>query len=361
MNPILKALHWPTPQGQLDASLSRKKRRGFTAIEFTTSIAIIFLVLILMIPAVFRARNSARSAQCQNILKQLSLALHNYHDAHQTFPPGYISIMGVRDLQLENEWGWGAFLLPYLEQAPLSQQINFSTSVLNYQFDALGNRLLTPVVHPGNSAIAATFLNSFGCPADQKETLARNAPGIPTRINYAPTTYSGVTGIEWESLPCATLGKLSPNGELEVTGVPCSPAEGVFFLNSHVRIVDLRDGLSQTMFLGETSSRFDTPQLPPNAPVLDKNQRWGGSFWAGVSTPLAQDQVLTATIEGVNSPDENGFSSGLNSFHHGGVHVALADGSVRFLSENIDSSDTAPYGVLQHLSTTHAADISTGF
>lgn len=337
-----------------DALLPRRKWPGFTAIEFLTSIGIIMLLLTLLLPAILRTRQAARGSQCLNNMKQLALSLHNYHEANQTFPPGYISIMGIEDTELENEWGWGAFLLPYLDQQSLFTQIDFTTSVSGTGRNSGAEEF--SVSKATNSATAQTLLSPYQCTLDEVKAAELK---IPRPVGSS--SYSAVTGIHWTDLPCATVTRKLNKVTEQTIAEPCQPNDGAFYLNSRVRLKDIRDGASQTMFVAETSSRYDFPIQALAAERNGETRLWGGTSWASVITPMAQDRVLTATVEGLNSPDDSGFSPGINSWHKGGAHAAFADGSVRFLSENIDSSAQAPFGVLQRLSTIAASDIVLEF
>jgi prepilin-type processing-associated H-X9-DG protein len=328
--------------------------KGFTAIEFLTSVGIIFVLITMLLPAILRTRDAARASQCLNNLKQLSLGMHNYHDANQTFPPGYISIMGIQGNELENEWGWGAFLLPYLDQSALFQQIDFSTSVSGLPTSSTD--VPFAMTKASNSATAQTDLPPFRCPVDESEEKRTNSPAPA-----GSSSYSGVSGIHWMDLPCATVVPKLGKTSLELLAEPCKANDGAFYLNSHVRMKDMRDGSSQTMFLAETSNRMDYPIQALSVKRSSAPLVWGGTNWASVVNPLAQDHVLTATIEGLNQADSSGFSPGINSWHRGGAHAAFADGSIRFLSENIDSNSSAPNGVLQHLSTISASDVISEF
>lgn len=335
---------------------SQSACRGFTAIELLTATGIIFILMTILIPAIFRTREAARASQCLNSLKQLSLALHNYHDAHQTFPPGYISIMGIDGVELENEFGWGAFLLPFLDQQPLYQQIDFSTSVVgntapNGDLDSVFNAAKTT-----NATTAQTAITTFLCSMDQAAQEKAKQKYI-----FAVSSYSGVSGIHWMELPCATLGNQREAVTLELTAPVCRSPEGVFYLNSKTRLADIRDGTSQTMFIAETSTLFDYPNANVAFSKGNSTRLWGGTYWATAVNPLGQDHVLTATSAGINFPDEKGFSPGINSRHPGGAHIAFVDGSVRFLSEKIKSDKKAPYGVLQRLSTIQGSDVAIEF
>ncbi|QDT34285.1 DUF1559 domain-containing protein [Thalassoglobus polymorphus] len=337
--------------------------RGFTVIEFVTVISIIFLLIALLLPAIQKTRDSARSVQCKNNMKQIALALHNYHDAQATFPPGYISIMGIREKSLQNEWGWGALLLPYLDQTPLFLRINFETGVnisLSNSSDSApaGIAFTTP-----NASLVATQIYSYSCPIDTIHFESKEYESLVKSRAYAYSSYSAITGVNWMDLPCATVVASLKHEDLTLTEEPCLPAEGVFYLNSRVRFKDIRDGGSQTLLIGEASLRMPRKSTIISLPFQFQQKQvkdWRLN-WAGVSTPLNQEQVLTATTEGINKKSTKGFFSGLQSSHTGGAHAALADGSVRFFSENIDSSTQAPYGVLQHLSTIQSNDLADKF
>lgn len=341
-----------------DSRPARGLRRGFTAVEFITVITIAFLLISLVVPAVRKAQSAARVTQCRNNLKQVMLGIHNYYQAHERYPPGYISIMGVQGSTLANEFGWAAFLLPYIDQSSLFLQIDFNTGIHFSPFPGIpADR---QVINTPNSALAATQLPTLLCPDDPEPSIGNQSTRIGTAPGFAHSSYSAITGIHWMDLPCATISKRAARDETQLTAAPCIPSDGAFFLNSSTRLEDIRDGLSQTAVLGETSRRFDFRRQPASA-MGNSTESAGGTHWAGVEHPVWQDQVLTATIEGINQPDQEGFSPGLNSAHREGVSVAFGDGSVRLLSPQIDSSTAAPYGVLQRLSTIRSADLTVEF
>ena len=129
-------------------------RRGFTLIELLVVIAIIAILIALLLPAVQQAREAARRSVCQNNLKQIGLALHNYHDVHRTFPPGWIGVeSGVVNFEGESGFGWGAFILPYVDQAPLYQSFDFDESM----------------VHAMNLSKLKQTLSVYLCPSDPKQ------------------------------------------------------------------------------------------------------------------------------------------------------------------------------------------------
>ncbi len=270
--------------------LLKKKRGGFTLIELLVVIAIIAILIALLLPAVQQAREAARRSQCKNNMKQLGLALHNYHDTHRIFPFGY----NTRDLGIilppamdENSSdtfvGWGTFILPYIDQSSLYNYISSHGGFDGprwYYKSALKS-------DPG----AKTILPAFICPSDRMEGLNTNRSDSPGKSNY-----KGV-------------------GEASAT------SRYVFGHQDHrTRIRDIGDGTSNTAMLGESTTN---------------GFRIGG-IWYGIRSNWEECMVEmdTSVENAINGTDAYAFSSP----HEGGAHFLLADGSVRFISENIDST-----------------------
>ncbi|WP_437187095.1 DUF1559 domain-containing protein [Planctomicrobium sp. SH668] len=300
------------------------KRRGFTLIELLVVIAIIGVLVSLLLPAVQQAREAARMTQCRNHLKQLGLAFHNYHDAIGVFPAAYLANtrLSSRDPETydaSNGFAWGAMLLPYLDQAPLYNQL----------------RTDLPCWDSANATLVTTHLSLFLCPSasDVDGPVSVKDQSNAELARFGRSTY------------VANAGQNEPWGYTaeDYTGI----ADGPLYRNSKTRARDVVDGLSNTVFLGE------------HAPILS------GKTWVGVVPgadvcPTHPDRFpnsvcdRAATLVNVHSgpsqaeidpvtgfapvhPPNNPLAHicQMYSAHIGGCNVLLGDGSVRFVSQNI--------------------------
>lgn len=270
---------------------SRARQTGFTLVELLVVIAIIGILVGLLLPAVQMAREAARASQCKNSLKQLGLALHNYHDVMGQMPSGWIADQpeGVPG------WGWTTGLLPYLEQRNVE--------------DSLINRNLS-IVDPANKLARETSLPVLVCPSDAHPKLfAIGGGGVPP----------GAKTID-EGTPLFQIAKsnyVGVFGTLEVEDVP-SAGDGVFYHNSSTRFADLTDGLSNTLVLGERGGKL------------------GGSVWAGVVEGANEAMVRVVGIadHSPNHPDRH--FDDFSSYHPSGVHFLLGDGSTHRFNDTID-------------------------
>ena len=291
---------------------SSPSRRGFTLIELLVVIAIIAVLIALLLPAVQQAREAARRTQCKNNLKQLGVALHNYHDTFGTLPPGWVGVTnGASDIYGMNAWGWGARILPQIDQSPLFNQIDFNSKMESV----------------ANATVRVKSLPAFICPSDTapgNTWTIQNASGT-NLVDLATANYVGVFGVS-DIDNCV--------------GAPNSPClgEGTFFQNSNVQFRDFTDGLSNTICVGEHKSRRDA------------GFNWT-STWTGVVTNGndAIVRILGTTDHTPNSPENH--IDDFSSYHVGGAHFTMGDGSVRFIGTNID------VGVYQHLATRAAGDV----
>ncbi|MEX1233274.1 MAG: DUF1559 domain-containing protein [Planctomycetaceae bacterium] len=266
----------------------RRKARGFTLVELLTVTATVSVALSLALPAMQNARQDARGNQCKNNLKQFGLALHNYHDAFVVFPPGWV-VKGVEPTA-GPAFAWQAQLLPFMDEAPLYNVLDISNPP----------SLRSPRNYTKEIA-------TFRCPADETGTVNRDRGGFGT------SNYVGNYGVE-----------LIPEED------DAEPASGYFFRNSSVRVRDVRDGMSNTIIVGERGAET------------------GAAIWSVVRTNAqAEDAVASSNDEKKINTVEGSYSSQ----HDGGAYFVLGDGSVRFVSEKISSSKETdpPVGTFQKL------------
>jgi len=329
----------------------RQLSRGFTLIELLVVIAIIAILVSLLLPAVQQAREAARTTQCRNNLKQIGLALHNYHDAHRTFPPAYVgspvvsgTAFGVTfpddNLNGPSGLGWGALILPFIEQSVLYQQLDSSV----------------PLWAPQQAAAIRTKVNAFLCPSAtggdngfelrRYTTGSNESPGDP--LPYSPgiflshshyVTMAGTQG-PW-ARPTAYSADFSVAEP--VSGGGSATINGAFFRNSRIRISDVTDGTSNTVFAGEHTSRLSDKTWVGAVPysvtcrkvngVVTDDCDSAGALLQGHSGPDLHDlpQVI---IHQPNHPARH--SDQLESDHSGGCNCLLGDGSVRFVSQYLD-------------------------
>ena len=294
------------------------RRSGFTLIELLVVIAIIAVLIALLLPAVQQAREAARRTQCRNNLKQLGLALHNYHDTFTVLPPSNVANISAH-----------ARLLPYLDQSPMYSRVDF-----NVTYNHANNAPVLPLVVPG-----------FVCPSDTN--------GLPGSLGAANSYYSNTgSGICW-TLPATTSGGTN-------YGMPMP--DGIMFQNSKINLTDVKDGTSNTAafaekLLGDGSNGISTvisdtyrpgtyPANPDEATQQCRATNVADLALQGVSNvgaPWLQPYHSTTQYFHVLPPNDRScmFPPGRiattpSSRHTGGIHVLLCDGAVRFVSSNVD-------------------------
>lgn len=301
------------------SQLQQRRHRGFTLIELLVVIAIIAILVSLLLPAVQQAREAARRTQCKNNLKQLGLALHNYHDVHRAFPSGWIAVdNGVQSAHDGlNGAGWGTMILPYIEQAPLYNLFDANLAIHD----------------PANIVFINNVLPAWQCPSDPKpdkwQIEEEGSPG--TVLAELPTAnYIGNFGTE-ELDGCENSPGTAPvaaNGQCR--------GNGIFYHNSKVRIRDITDGTTNTFMVGER--RTNT--------ALGWYSTWPGMVAEGEE---AFQRILGSADHVPNDPVAH--LDDFSSNHTGGSQFMLGDGSVRFVSENID------HGLYQSLATIQGGEV----
>lgn len=305
------------------------RRSGFTLVELLVVIAIIGILVALLLPAVQSAREAARRMACGNNLHQIGIALHNYHDTHKSFPPAAIWKREKTNQFAsggQRNYTWIALILPYMEQGPLHNEMDFKRPLLGQRAS-------------DGELISAKTIPSMICPSATDFGTSGNRHGV------GHTNYAGAEGYDWWQ---------------RVN----HPLSGVFNLNSPVRIRDIKDGTSTTIAVMEASTQGfqPNPGVPghlhngggkprtggANNAVFrcallacntnnDVHQAWrlprpdgnvAGFWWRG--SPFAMQPTYLHCF-GMNNN-----WPGASSRHPGGAQAAFADASVRFLSETID-------------------------
>jgi prepilin-type N-terminal cleavage/methylation domain-containing protein/prepilin-type processing-associated H-X9-DG protein len=296
-----------------------KFRRGFTLIELLVVIAIIAVLIALLLPAVQSAREAARRSQCINNLKQMGLALHNYHDAVSAFPPGYIAAGPYKDGETDVSpgWSWASMILPQLDQSPLYAATNF----------------WLPVAGPANTTSIMTSLSVFLCPSDQipGRTFAVTDGFGNTVATVAPSSYSDCTGSDAADVATG----------LNSDGL----GNGLFYRNSSIRMASITDGTSQTVMLlerawGDSEGTWVGAILGGFVLRGPQNPCPGSSFATYLAPALVQAHCHMINT---NADSDSGLDDP-SSFHPGGVNILFSDGSVHFLRSITNDLGTNPDG-----------------
>ncbi len=304
----------------------RNRRKGFTLIELLVVIAIIAVLIALLLPAVQQAREAARRTQCKNILKQWGLAHHNYHDTHNAF-----ALAALGRGQPSNNFGFHVRLLPFVDQAPLYQQFNMNVSYAD---------LNVPPGGKANVELTESFFPLLFCPSansdDQLYSLSnQNIGGTTRNVNGYTVHYYGVAGAlgamkdSTTNYPAALGNATTDHGGFAINGV--------LIPNRTVKIAHVTDGTSNTFLMGEISSKRDIKE----SGWVHSWRHWtqGASGEAGgaamYSTKNIYREMGRSGYTGSN-PDRLFNNVRFGSEHTGGGHFLMTDGSVKFVSENID-------------------------
>ncbi len=318
-------------------SHSSIRRRGFTLIELLVVISIIAILISLLLPAVQQAREAARRSQCQNNLKQMGLALHNYMNAQNVFPPCAVDGSGTLNNDAHGGYqttngnaggNWLVFLLPFLEEEgyynPIVNTLKTSSDPMDDYNNVMGHKQPSVVLCPSHEL-------------DRRLISPTNANlEHLTRGNYA-----------------ACYGA----GQYRISEHTVRAKGGVFALNSSVSSNNIRDGLSHTVALGEV--RYDSTSTSDSRGVWTYSVMGAAAF----STQTAPNSTIADIIPGcaASTPlfpctTDTVFTNhvaAMRSVHQGGAYCCFADGSVKFMSENINTAVWQGLGTRSGGETSH--------
>lgn len=281
---------------------SSAPRRAFTLIELLVVIAIIAVLVALLLPAVQYAREAARRTQCRNNLRQMGIALLNYEGLHRTFPPSSTSQIdfGVWSANptAYHLHSWATFLLPYLDQGVLYGTINFNVSA----------------VAPANINQAATKLNVYRCPSFSGSDFSQSPQYTALSPNFAIRNYA--------AMGATTVGRLWQN------------ADGVICPRCSTRVRDVKDGMSNTIVIVETREPNAAVWIDGGtaAVVARRYMESNSPSFAGPENSLNYKPYFVANGQGIDA------QFGPSSTHVGGALHLFGDGSVQFISQNINIS-----------------------
>ena len=300
---------------------SRARGSGFTLVELLVVIAIIGILIALLLPAVQAAREAARRSQCSNNIKQVVLGLHNYHDTHKVFPPGFVDTNPSHDAASTpqgitgnlNGLAWSTFILPFIEQGPLYDQVKTETLgfARNWERDMSEGSDPIPAAREGIAA--------YSCPSDTMRLINTK------KSSFGKTNYMANSG-----------------------NSAAKDQKGIFWANSQVAMRDILDGTANTVMVIERTGTTETGSTSCNNGTIACD--WKAGLWIGAryfGTSGGWHSGLNPTdIDSYGGGGTNymigrtsttwGHDWGNASDHPGGLQLGLCDGSVRFLTETVD-------------------------
>ena len=298
---------------------------GFTLVELLVVIAIIGILVALLLPAIQAAREAARRTQCKTGLKNLSLALLNYHDGLRMFPPGVVQVHPTPPSTLDSKlgnWSWGALVLPYVEESAIHSQIRVGELDLASSLDI-----------PENYLAMQTTVPIFRCPSE-------TGP-----ITNTERVIDSVNGLEADLAISSYVG-VNSSGELRRDrGEPDKDANGVFVNTIGTRLREITDGTSKTAILGERA--WETDLTRSGGVVLGRAGVVFGIRGVRDNSEVGFADAMGCGRYAINYSSNSDIKSasfarrGFSSQHPGGAHFALADGSVRMIADTIDGGFAA--------------------
>ena len=326
-------------------NLRTSLRSAFTLIELLVVIAIIAVLITLLLPAVQQAREAARRTQCKNNMKQLGLALHNYHDVYGQFALTVFNANAPGPNWSDASKGsYLVRLLPYIDQAPLFKALNFSTSGTAWDCvdpanEAACNFEAQRVAYPAGQLYRWKLIPGLTCPSEPSADL----DGHSTKTNYAMsmgnqampgggTPWGTCSSYPGNNFGTGAAGHGNAEGGTDISGI-------ISRVNWAAKISQVTDGTSNVILMGEIRPQcgdhtrngwlhFNSIWVATTAPINYPIECVREGQWSSGTAP--------AGLNGCNHWQNWQTSQGFKSKHTGGSHFLLCDGTVRFLSENID-------------------------
>jgi prepilin-type N-terminal cleavage/methylation domain-containing protein/prepilin-type processing-associated H-X9-DG protein len=324
--------------------MHRGTRRAFTLIELLVVIAIIAVLIALLLPAVQAAREAARRIQCVNNMKQLGLAVHNYHDVNGAFPPGriWVSTNGSFPTIFSGQQNttWFCLMLPFFEQGVLANAYNYA---LGAEGPVLGATNIPAL--DANSTVSGSKLAVFQCPSDRQNLFNIN----PNYIGPKYSVFNFTKGNYATSWGNTGWGQGFRNGS---NGPPTSAYfQSAFGHKMDVNMASITDGASNTVFLAEVlqGAQYDVrgmmwssipggasfmTRFTPNAYKDFFNLVNGGDYLNNKPTLFCTPEPVLGLPCFPSASDNDAFA-GARSRHPGGINVVMGDGSVRYVKNTI--------------------------
>jgi prepilin-type N-terminal cleavage/methylation domain-containing protein/prepilin-type processing-associated H-X9-DG protein len=299
--------------------------RGFTLIELLVVIAIIAILIALLLPAVQQAREAARRTQCKNHLKQIGLAFHNYESTFGTLPPALITAnpsypgLGAGNYSRGTGFSWSAFILPYIDAANVYNQFNFNVPLANTQYPQSAN----------NALLAATSLPWALCPSDV----------APSNFDRGTSGQRGYVAAQAVTSYKVSIAGYQGTGN---RGSNANRRNGAFLEDYGHPFRAITDGLSNTVFAGEVT--WNITKIGALYGMVRPSGSDGG--WNTADTwsrhAVSYGEIpLNPPLVSPNVGDNKNADGSFHSLHEGGAQFLFGDGSVRFISENIQNTKLA--------------------
>ncbi|UUO06546.1 DUF1559 domain-containing protein [Blastopirellula sp. J2-11] len=316
-------------------------RRGFTLVELLVVIAIIGVLIALLLPAVQQAREAARRMQCSNNLKQIGLAMHNYHDTFRSFPSGYIHVDTSDNL---GHWTWSALILPFMELGNVSDALQVGRVSPSAAIDA-------------NREVMQTEFKTFLCPSDSGPKVTDTDKCAGCAIVSSSGDNVGLSKTNYVAINSSgnVRAQQATNFADTTTG-----ATGMFFRDSNTRMRDITDGTSNTLMAAERAYELNREWFGSAEMFATRDKDGAGPDHQSHPTHTSYNQGLYRTLcttlyspnilIGTTTSTSNIRNHGISSLHPGGAQAVAVDGSVRFLAETIPSNtDSTTNTIMEYL------------